>query len=152
MCHKTDMKQVLYWGPTNIRCHHIKFSCQGNPESRISAPLIHPKLTFHLQMQRMIAAVYSKMLVLICSLHMCGLQFIANVKMASNEQHIQWQLVWLWFFVWSVDHHVWSMPHRHGWQKWLWLLMQTVQTCWQTHSKNWPHNKLLCTYKGATME
>jgi hypothetical protein len=28
-CQKDDMKQIPYWGPTNIRRHRTKFSCPG---------------------------------------------------------------------------------------------------------------------------
>ena len=31
------VKQVPYWGPTNIKCHHIQFSCTGNMTPRIWA-------------------------------------------------------------------------------------------------------------------
>jgi hypothetical protein len=34
------MKQLPYWGPTNIRWHHIKFSWSRNLTPGISAPLL----------------------------------------------------------------------------------------------------------------
>jgi len=33
------MKQVLYFGPTNIRHHHTKFSCHGTVAPVVYAPL-----------------------------------------------------------------------------------------------------------------
>ena len=38
---KGDMKQIPYWGPTNIRRHHIKFSHPGDLVPGISAPLVY---------------------------------------------------------------------------------------------------------------
>jgi len=29
-CQTGDMKQITYWGPTNVRCHHSKFICLGD--------------------------------------------------------------------------------------------------------------------------
>ena len=46
-------------------------------------------------MQRMATEVYCTMLIVICSLHMCSLQFINNVKTATNKEHIHIQMVYL---------------------------------------------------------
>jgi len=34
------MKQVPYWGPPNIRCHHTKFSSLGDLVPGICIPMI----------------------------------------------------------------------------------------------------------------
>jgi hypothetical protein len=39
MCHKGELKQVSYWGLTNIRRHRTKFSCHCNLAPGICAPL-----------------------------------------------------------------------------------------------------------------
>ena len=39
-CQKSDRKQVYYWWPTYIRCHHTKCSCLGNLATGICALLV----------------------------------------------------------------------------------------------------------------
>jgi hypothetical protein len=38
---KGNMKQVPYFGPTNIRHHHTKFSCRGSVAPMVCAPLLY---------------------------------------------------------------------------------------------------------------
>jgi hypothetical protein len=35
-CHKGDMKHVTYWGPTNIRRHRTKFSCHKGDTKQVT--------------------------------------------------------------------------------------------------------------------
>jgi len=41
-CHKGDMKQVTYWGPTNIRHHHTRFSNRPTSHRGFVYPWLKP--------------------------------------------------------------------------------------------------------------
>jgi len=48
-CWKGDMKQILHWGPTNIRHHCTKCSCLGKLVLGIFAPLLSVEHPYQLE-------------------------------------------------------------------------------------------------------